>query len=331
MGRVRLNATTALLAANLVVLVVAVFVTSGNLLKSSTLSALTPLIAIMIIVALGQSLVIGTGGIDLSLPATMTLAGTIVLKMSDDDSSKLVGAIVVALICCALVGVLNGLLVEVFGLNPLVVTLSVGLLVGGLTRLYRGPVLAVTSVPEAMQTWARANIGGISLLLVGSAVLVAILAFLVRRTVRGRRLVASSAAPRAAFLMGLWSSSYRVLAYSLAGLLYGVGAIGLSGLLGSPDLTLGNSYLLVPIVAVVLGGAALSGGRVSFLNTALGALFITLLDFELRVAGYGSGVSLIVQGLVLALGLSAINIARKRAAAASSARSRPTPQVLGVN
>ncbi|MGD9955908.1 MAG: ABC transporter permease [Candidatus Nanopelagicales bacterium] len=330
MRRVRFTAVTVLLIAIAAVVVLASLVSSGNFLSASTLSALTPLLAIMVVVSLGQGIVIGTGGIDLSLPATMTLAGTIVLKMSGAEPDRLITAIVVALLCCALVGVLNGVLIEVFGLNALVVTLAVGLLVGGLTRLYRGPVLAITSVPDLLQTWARANVAGFSVLLVLAFAGVALLSFLVRRSVRGRRLVASSAAPRAAFLMGLWSSSYRVLAFAVAGFLYGVGAIMLAGLLGSPDLTLGNAYLLEPIVAVVLGGAALSGGRVSFLATALGALFITLLDFELKVAGYGSGVSLVVQGLVLAIGLSAINLARRRAASSTGGQRRPAPQALGV-
>jgi ribose transport system permease protein len=331
MRRLRWSASTVLVVAILLVIIAATIVSSGNFLSTATMSSLTPLLAVMIIVTLGQGIVIGTGGIDLSLPATMTLAGTVVLKVTAGESSALTQAVVIALVCCVLVGLLNGVLVEVFGLNSLVVTLAVGLLVSGVTRLYRGPVLAITSVPDSMQTWARANVGGVSDLLVVSLVIVAILAFTVRRSVRGRRLVASSAAPRAAFLMGVWSSSYRVLAFMCAALLYGIGAIMLSGLLGSPDLTLGNSYLLQPIVAVVLGGAALTGGRVSFLASALGAVFITLLDFELRVAGYGSGVSLVVQGLVLAIGLSGINLARRRSTATSSEPSQPTPQVLGVH
>lgn len=330
MTRVRFTAVGALGVAIVGVLVVATIASSGNVLSRSTLSALTPLLGVMVLVSLGQGIVIGTGGIDLSLPATMTLAGTVVLKLSNEQQDRLLPAVLVALVACTAVGLVNGVLVEVFGLNALVVTLAVGLLTGGVTRLYRGPVLAVTSVPEEMQSIARANFGGVSLLLVGAFVVVAVMAFTVRRSVRGRRLVASSAAPRAAYLVGLWSTSYRILAYCVAGLLYGIGAVMLAGLLGSPDLTLGSSYLLQPIVAVVLGGAALSGGRVSFLATALGAVFITLLDFELKVSGFGSGVSLVVQGLVLAIGLSAIHLARTRATSAPSGLGRPTPQALGV-
>ena len=132
--------------------------------------------------------------------------------------------------------------------------------------------------------------------------------------------------------MGIWSTSYRVLAYAVAAVFYGVGAITLSGLLGSPDLTFGNAFQLPPIVAVVLGGAALNGGRISFVATALGAVFVTLLDYELRVAGYTSGVSMLVQGLVLAVGLSVIYLVKQHSVSTmSEAKAGPhAPQAVGA-
>jgi ribose transport system permease protein len=206
------------------------------------------------------------------------------------------------------------------------------MVVGGITRLYRGPVDTVTSVPDAMQDWARANVAGLSALLAVAIVLVALLTFLTYRTVMGRRLVASSAAPRTAYLIGIWATTYRISAYAFAAVLYGVGAITLSGLLGSPDLTFGNAFQLPPIVAVVLGGAALTGGRINFIATGLGAIFVTLLDYELRVAGYTSGVSMLVQGLVLAVGLSAIYLVKQRSTTKNSGTRAglQAPQALGA-
>ena len=74
-------------------------------------------------------------------------------------------AVVISLVACLIIGLVNGLLVEAFGLNALVATLAVGMLVAGVTRLYRGPIDNVTSVPEELQTWARANVAGFSVLL----------------------------------------------------------------------------------------------------------------------------------------------------------------------
>src|SRR3954465_1249072 len=91
----------------------------------------------------------------------------------------------------------------------------------------------------------------------------------------------------------------------------GVGAVLLAGLLATPDLTLGTPYLLTPIVAVVLGGAALSGGRVRPGATALGAVFLLVLDFFFRVTGYSSGLALSFQGVVLGVGLTLVATSKK--------------------
>ncbi|GAA0319679.1 ABC transporter permease [Kineococcus aurantiacus] len=317
-GGLRLTPVRGLLLATVVLAGIALWVSSGNLLKGSTLSTLTPLLAVAVLLAAGQGLVIGTGGIDLSTPYVMTLVGTTMVYVGANDGSKVPQAVLVSLAACALIGLANGVLVEAFGLNPLVATLSVGLIVAGLTRLYRGPVDRHTSVPDLLQSGARLNAAGFSALLLVAVVMVAVLTFVTFRTVAGRRLVASSAAPRTAYLIGIRARTFRVAAYTAAAVLYGIGAVSLSGLLGSPDLTFGNSFQLPPIVAVVLAGAALTGGRVNFPAIALGAVFVTLLDYVLRVAGYSTGVSLFAQGCVLAGGLSAIHLFRRRSAVRSA-------------
>jgi ribose transport system permease protein len=129
-------------------------------------------------------------------------------------------------------------------------------------------------------------------------------------TVPGRRLVASSASVAA----GSWCLKARAtaLAYIVAALLYGVAGILLSGLLRTPDLTIGAPYLLAPIVAVVLGGAVLTGGRVSFVATLLGSVFVSLLTLNLQVAGFTGGATALDQGLVLALGLTMVFLLRDK-------------------
>jgi ribose transport system permease protein len=112
--------------------------------------------------------------------------------------------------------------------------------------------------------------------------------------------------------VGLKARFYRVLAYVLAAVLYGVAGILLAGLFRTPDLTIGAPYLLAPIVAVVLGGAVLTGGRVSFVATVCGALFVSLLTLNLQVAGLTGGAPALVQGLVLALGLTMVFLLRDK-------------------
>jgi ribose transport system permease protein len=209
-------------------------------------------------------------------------------------------------------GLTNGILVEIFGLNSLVVTLAVGMLAIGFARLYRGQILNVSSVPPLLVEFSGNNVAGISFILIASFVLAGFATFVTWMTVSGRRLVASSASVAAGTLVGLKARFYRILAYVLAAVLYGVGGILLSGLLRTPDLTIGAPYLLAPIVAVVLGGAVLTGGRVSFVATVCGALFVSLLTLNLQVAGLTGGAPDLVQGLVLALGLTMVFLLRDK-------------------
>jgi ribose transport system permease protein len=296
----------------LVMMALAAVQTEGAVFSQSILSALTPLIGVMILAAAGQALVIGTGGIDLSVPAAITVTGIILTTYTDGDPSKLATAIIIVLIAVIAMGLVNGILVEVFGLNSLVVTLAVGLLAIGLGRLYRGKLLSVVGVPEPLVAFSGSNVAGVSFLLLASIALAGLATFFVWLTVPGRRLVASSASAAAGSLVGLRATAYRISAYAVAGVLYGIAGIMLSGLLTTPDLAIGEPYLLAPIVAVVLGGAVLTGGRVSFVATLLGAVFVSLLNLNLAVAGFTGGMPALVQGLVLALGLTLVFLLRDK-------------------
>lgn len=280
---------------------------SSGLFAQSTLSTVLPALSILIIVAIGQSFVVGTGGIDLSVPATVTLMGVIILKSSEGKNSGLLGALVICAVACIVIGLINGILVEGLRLNPLVVTLATGQLILGFMRLYAGEILPSSNVPPRLAHWAGDTIvAGVSYLFVIAILFTLVGTVFLHRIVQGRRLVASSASERSAFLAGLSARRYRILAYVLAALSYGLGGVLASGEVGTPDLTLGSPYLLLSIVAVVLGGAALNGGRVSPVATMLGAVFIYLLDYDLRVKGLSGGLREMVQGVVLVLGLTLV-------------------------
>lgn len=303
---------TVIVIGAVLMIALAAFQTSGAVFGRGILSAVTPLIGIMVLAAAGQALVIGTGGIDLSVPSAITVTGVILATYTSGDASRLPVAILLVGIAVCAMGLLNGILVEVFGLNALVVTLAVGLLAIGFARLYRGKILNVTSVPKPLVDFSASSVGGISYILILSVIIAAVATSIVWRTVPGRRLVASSASVAAGYFVGLHARTYRVLAYVVAALLYGIGGILLSGLFGTPNLSLGDPYLLAPIVAVVLGGALLTGGRVSFAATMFGAVFVTMLNLNLQVAGFTGGAPLLAQGLVLALGLTLVYLLRDK-------------------
>jgi len=306
----RFSPLTIISVAVIVLLLYAQFVVTSGLFSRATLSTLTPLIAIMAIVAVGQAFVISTGGIDLSVPATMTFMGVILLKASGGENSGLVEALILCVVVCLVIGFVNGFMVEVLTLNALVVTLATGQLITGVMQLYSGQVLSVSAVPPQLSSIANANSNGLSYLLIVAVVVALLGTVFLHRITYGRRLVAASASKGAATLAGVNARRYRISAYMIASLTYGLAGVLLSGQIKTPDESIGDPYLLTSVVAVVLGGAVLTGGRVSPIATLLGAVFLVILDYVLRVEGLSSGARLIVQGCVLVLSLSLVFIVR---------------------
>jgi ribose transport system permease protein len=314
-----------ILLADVALVLVGLLVLDVSLFSRASLSTLTPTIGVMILIALGQAFIIGTGGIDLSIPATVTLVGIIVLKEGNGDNGALIAAVAIALLVCIAIGLVNGLLVEVTRLDALVVTLATGQLIAGATRIYRGPVLAVSTVPSDLSRFARSSAGQISIILILALIVSVLVALWLRFHTSGRRLAASSVARPAAENSGLPAARQRITAWMVGSLIVGIGAVLLAGRIATPDLTLGAPYLLTPIVAVVLGGAALSGGRVRPGATALGAVFLMVLEHIFRVRGYSSGLSLAFQGLVLGVGLTLVATSRNlRWSTFSAKRGRTT-------
>jgi ribose transport system permease protein len=293
-----------ILLANVALILVALVFLDVNVFDQASTSTLTPVLGVMILIAMGQAFVIGTGGIDLSIPATVTLVGVVLIKVSEGTNAKLPQAIVVCLALCLLIGFVNGFLVEILHLNALVVTLATGQLIAGLTRMYRGPVPSVSAVPERLSKLVRESVINVSLVLVLAVVVCILAALWLRYHVTGRTVSASSVARAAADYSGLHATRQRIVAWMVGSFIVAIGSILLAGQITTPDLTLGDPYLMTSIVAVVLGGASIAGGRVRVAGTLLGAVFIIVLDFIFRVRGLSSGLSLAVQGAVLAVGLS---------------------------
>ena len=328
-----------ILLANVVLVLVGILLLDVHIFSRASLSTLTPVVGVMILVALGQAFIIGTGGIDLSIPSTITLVGIIVLKAGNGDNGQLVKAVLLALVVCLVIGLANGLLVEVTRLDPLVVTLATGQLIAGATRMYRGPVLAISTVPEKLSDFARQSWFQINVIMVVAVVVLVVVALWLRYHTSGRRLAASSVARVAAENSGLAATRQRLVAWMTGTFIVGIGAVLLAGQIATPDLTLGSPYLLTPIVAVVLGGAAITGGRVRPAATALGAVFLMLLEHILRVRGYSSGLALAFQGLVLGVGLTLVATSKKfrwssisaMRGGTTSGRSTPDPTVTQEN
>jgi ribose transport system permease protein len=277
-------------------------------LLPSTFLAIIPLAAFLALTAAGEAVVIMTRGIDLSIPAIVTLASTAILGFSGGHNDYLTSAIVAALVLATVIGLINGFLVAVFELNALIATLAVGAITAGLTLWYRESLPQESRVPPQLAEWGDTRLFGLNLSVWVAVLVVALLTILLRRTTVGRRFSAVGANPRTAWVSGINVTAYRIASFAVAGFLYGIVGILLSAFIRNPTLRVGEPYLLAPIAAAVLGGTAISGGVASMVAVAGAALFLTQLDQMMKMLGLSSAFQLVIEGIAIALGMVLANL-----------------------
>ena len=282
--------------------VVSPLIAPGSIGPTAIVSML-PFAALIAIVAVGQTLVIQQGGLDLSIPGAVTLGALIVATMGGDGGLGLGGAVVVAVGGTALFGLFSGLIITFFGLPPLVVTIAVNALMIGTVQAMSGGFARQT--PDALNQFALSRVGGIPVLVFFAIALVLIVHAVVKFTRLGRRFELVGENPRSAANLGIGTRGYTVAAYVLSTALAAAAGVLLAGLLRTPTLTAGDDYLLPSIAAVVLGGTALTGGKGSIVGTALGALFLAQLSQLVQTFTQATAVQNIVQALIIGVGIVA--------------------------
>ena len=272
-------------------------------LQNTSWAYILPYMTILAIAALGQMLVVMQAGIDLSTPGVISFGGNLIVGVSLGQDDRLALGILACLGLGIGVGLVNGILVAVVRLNPLIVTLAVGLIVAAWSLRYARENTNSLQVPPALSDWAATKPLGISSVFwMGAGITVAI-ALLLRYTAPGRRFQAVGANPRAAWMAGLHVRTHVVFAYTAAGALYAMAAILLAGIRINIDPAFGAAYLLPPIAAVVIAGAALSGGLASATSTWMAALALTLLTQMLLIKGLSTAVWYVVYGAAIIAGM----------------------------
>jgi ribose transport system permease protein len=272
-------------------------------LSGVALRAIAPYGAVLGVVALGQMLVVMTGGIDLSVPGTMSLAAVIMVGVGDGSDANIGIAIATALTAAAIVGLVNGLLIGGLKLNALIVTLAVGLIVVGVVNRYGSTFPVQSPVPSGLSEWTSNRILGVSPVFWLGIALTIVLIVGLRFTTVGRRFQAVGANPIASHVVGVRVNLDQILVYVAAAACYAIGGIALAGLLRNPGVAVGTQYLLGPIAAVVIGGASLTGGLASPLSTFVAAIFLTGLTQMLRTMGLPTALQSVVFGLVIIGGM----------------------------
>lgn len=294
----------------LVVLFVSLAVASPFFLTSTNLSSVVRQTAVINIMALGMTLIIVSGGIDLSVGAILAMAGLLGTMVMEKGHPILLG-ILVGILTGTFWGAINGLLITRLKINPFIVTLGTLGIVRGLTLIISNG-LPVHQIPKAFSFLGEGTLLGVPFVL---WILVACAAFMhvvMEHTRLGRYAFALGSNPEAAYYSGIPVSFHTVWVYALGGMLTGLaGMIEASRLMtGQP--TAGQGYELQAIAAVVIGGGSLRGGEGSVVGTLVGAFIMGLLANGSDLLGINPYLQQAIIGAVIILAVSVDELRRRR-------------------
>lgn len=264
-------------------------------------------ISINAIIATGMTFVIIIGGIDLSVGAVMALAMTVSASIVLAGGSLLL-AMAAALGTGAAFGLFNGLLIARLRLPAIIVTLATMEIPRGLALLATGGY-PQTGLPESYGALGRGSIAGMQAPTLVMIVVVIAGTLLLRYHVVGRYFYAIGGNPTAARFSGIPVARCQILAYTLSGLTAALAGLVLSSRLMSGQPNAGIGYELDAIAAVVLGGAAITGGRGSVLGTLIGALTLGVINNGLNLLNVSPYLQMVMKGVVL---LTAISLGLSR-------------------
>lgn len=257
------------------------------------------------IAAIPMTFVIVTGGIDVSVGSIMGLTSILigVLWMS---GIPILFAVIIALIISCLAGALNGIIIKMTGVEPLVVTLGTMFLYGGIALVISGGAGAsgyegISGLPDAYVQLANGSLVGIPNLLWILIVLTVLCTVLFHRTIYGRHVKLTGANENAAKYTGIKTEKVVIIAYIIYGLGGGLGGAFLTAYFGSARADMGSETILPIITAVVLGGTLITGGKGSIIGTVLASVFIGLMQYGLQMTGLTNEQSNVVIGIILIL------------------------------
>jgi ribose transport system permease protein len=254
--------------------------------EPSSVRAMLVLASFLGIAAIGQTLVVLIGGIDLSVPAVIGAGNVLAARLSGDGLPSPVMFLVV-LGAGALVGAVNGFVTSRWRVPPLVVTLATGSVVGGGVLLWTNATLT-GSAPAWLSSFSSAGSGTGPLPVAPVVVLWLVLALaaelLLRRSRTGRQLYALGVNRTSARLMLVSEPTITTLAFACSGLTSALAGLLLAGFTGAGLFTVGDPYLFLAIAAVVVGGTSLLGGRGGILRSLLGSL--ALIELTTLLIGF---------------------------------------------
>jgi len=281
-----------------------VFLTIDNI-KATLLG-----VSIESIVVIGMTILLVSGGFDLSVGSIVALAGA-VTAMCLTQGCPVILAVAAGLVLGTAIGTANGLIVAKVGINPFITTL-------GMMSIVRGALMVVTKgrnisdLPESFKVIGQGNIGGVQNPILIAAILIVVGDLLLRKSRFFRQNYYIGGNERAAVLSGIRVNRMKIFNYALTGFLAALAGVVLTSRLGSASVTAGTGLELKVISAVVIGGASLQGGEGTVLGAFLGALLMAMIVSSLTLLGVDVYWNTLVIGGTLLVAVMIDTISKKR-------------------
>jgi ribose/xylose/arabinose/galactoside ABC-type transport system permease subunit len=279
-----------------------------NFATTQTLNVNLTQVCTIVIVAVGMTLVIATGGIDLSVGSLMAISGALAPMIFlgkiipiENVYLAVVAAMVISIGVAGSFGLFNGWLIAKFRIQPIVATLVLFIAGRGIAQVLTNGNLQTFRVPQ-FQWIGLGRVFGIPIQVVLMALLVIAAAWVLKRTVFGRQIIAIGGNERAAELSGIAVSKVKLVVYTISGLCAGLAGLVVIAINSSSDANLvGMGMELDAIAAVAVGGTLLSGGKATIVGTLLGAMTIQLVRYTLLANGVPDAAALVVKAGIIVL------------------------------
>lgn len=252
------------------------------------------------IAAMGQTVILLAGGLDLSLGSTISMVNLVMASMMNGSADNMAEAVIVSMVLCLVIGFLNGFIIVKFRMQPFLVTMAMSVIIQGGYYLYTQGI-ARGSIADELRFLSEGWLGGIPVAVIIWVAIWIVISFVLHKTTYGRKLYMTGANPAASRLSGFHADRMAISAYVIGALLAGVAGIMLSAYIGVASVDIGTDYTLDSIASSVIGGAAFTGGVGSLEGTFPGVLILTILKSLMTILGISEAGKFICQGVVIAV------------------------------
>jgi len=295
----------------LVILCVAISVAAPQFYSVDNTIAILRQCALVLIVAVGMTMLLVAGEVDLSVGASLAFTGCVAMDVTNRTHSVTLGALA-ALAFAAAVGLFNGLVVTRLRINSLIATIATMMILQGSVYLYTREAVQNKHQLDAFTAIGAGYVGPIPIPVILAAVIFVLGYVALRYTLFGRYLYAVGANQKAARLSGLRAERLKVIAFVITGLCVGVAGLVLCSLMNAGQPTAGRGFELTVIAAVILGGTSLAGGRGTLVGTLLGVLLLKVIDNGIIILRWNQDLQMVVPGIVIVLA-TWLDIIRRKA------------------